>query len=251
MEKDYLAIEYLGQKQFTFTLLITFVAHLVLIYGYHLLPNTKVLDIPVRALNIRLGDSDVDFQEQQQQVDEVAPQPISENNAQLEAAMGKMIRKPEAIKKAVPKKTEQKPVDGFPPVEMPKVNNAVPQQFVRENMVKTPDKTGGSILGNSTADDAEVETNYKQTVSLWVKKFKQQTFYPKDAATKPVVTIRIRIDRKGNIRYSDIYQTSEYEELNQSALNMIRRANPVPAMPDNYPQGELFEFLIPVIFELE
>lgn len=250
MQQDYATIEYLGQKQFSITLLITFIAHLLLIYGWHLLPNTKILDIPVRALNIRLGDGDIDLQEQQQ-ADEATPQPISTNNAQLEAEMSKLIRKPEPEKKLISKKITAKSADAFPPVESPKIGKAIPQQFVRENTAKAPDKISGSVLGNSTADDAEVESNYKQTVSLWVKKFKQQTFYPKDAMVKPIVTIRIRIDRRGNIRYSDIYQQSEYEELNQSALNMVRRANPVPAMPDNYPQGEMFEFLIPVIFELE
>jgi hypothetical protein len=30
---------------------------------------------------------------------------------------------------------------------------------------------------------------------------------------------------------------------------MIRRANPVPAIPADYPAGNLIEFLIPITFE--
>ena len=29
---------------------------------------------------------------------------------------------------------------------------------------------------------------------------------------------------------------------------MIRRANPVPSVPENYPAGSLIEFLIPITF---
>ena len=63
--------------------------------------------------------------------------------------------------------------------------------------------------------------------------------------------VRIRIDRHGNIHYYELEHSTGYEMLDKAAIDMIRRANPVPAVPSDYPQGELLEFLIPVNYQLQ
>lgn len=61
--------------------------------------------------------------------------------------------------------------------------------------------------------------------------------------------VRMCIDRGGNVRYYAIEQSSGLSIFDDAALDMIRRANPVPAVPVNYPASNLVEFLIPISFK--
>ena len=227
-------LEYLGNVHFAAVILLVFVLHLLAGYGWYIMPRAKILNIPVRMLNIRLGDSDAQEQED-------IPPTIIDNTTQLERAESKQIR---------PKPTKPIPQKPILPKPIPINNNLeTPKQFVRALPTENVNKNNGIALGNSTASNAEIKANYEQTVSLWIKKFQ---FYPDEAREKglkgkPVV--RIRIDRRGNIRSNLIETSSGYEEIDRAALDMVRRANPVPAVPDDYPQGEVFDFLIPVTFE--
>lgn len=227
-------LEYLGNVHFAAVILLVFFLHLLAGYGWSIIPRAKILDIPVRMLNIRLGD--VDAQEQ-----EDIPPIIVDNTTQLESAESKQIRP------KLPKPIPQKPT---PPKPIPINNNLeTPKQFVRALPTENTNKNNGIALGNSTSSNAEIKANYEQTVSLWIKKFQ---FYPDEAremGLKGSPVVRIRIDRRGNIRSNLIETSSGYEELDRAALDMVRRANPVPAVPDDYPLGEAFDFLIPVTFE--
>jgi protein TonB len=92
---------------------------------------------------------------------------------------------------------------------------------------------------------------YEQIISLSIQRNK---VYPAEAKTQGLqgqAVIRIRINRQGNILYSRIEKPTRYPILNEAIAEMVRLSNPVPAVPVNYPAGNLFEFLIPVSFRLE
>jgi len=109
----------------------------------------------------------------------------------------------------------------------------------------------GSGLGNIQGGSAEVLRRYEQIISLSIQRNK---VYPAEAKTQGLqgqAVIRIRINRQGNILYSRIEKPTRYPILNEAIAEMVRLSNPVPAVPVNYPAGNLFEFLIPVSFRLE
>ncbi|MBY0406569.1 MAG: energy transducer TonB, partial [Rickettsiales bacterium] len=121
------------------------------------------------------------------------------------------------------------------------------KQFVRTSNAQAK----GSSRANSTAKEAELMSRYEQLISLWIEKFKQ---YPMEARMQGLqgeTVVRIRIDRKGNIRYYILENSTGHQELDRAAIEMVRRANPVPAVPNDYPRGDLIEFLIPVNFHLQ
>lgn len=228
--------------------------HVLALLGISLMPHIRIIDIPVHAMNIRLGDSDV---EQIQDDEVLAPQPSADNSDQLESAMTKLIRKEPSAKaaKKLPAPKVEKPITPADKVtpQQPVVheNSNSPRQFVRDMSADKKLNTQGSVLGNSTDQQAEVKTIYEQTISLWIQKFK---LYPESARAQAMqgsTVIRLRIDRRGNIRYSALEGNTGFEELDRAALDMVRRANPVPAVPNGYPEGEMFEFLIPVNFAIK
>lgn len=235
-------LEYLGNKHFLLTLGATLLFHIIAGYGIYIMPRAKVLDIPVRMLNIRLGDSDVE------EDDSTQAQLISENTAKLENDMARLSR-PDQPKNPQPP-LEKKQTQETPKLTPVKNKPTAPSQFIRDNSTDNVSKNSGVVIGNSIATNAEIKSNYEQIVSLWIKKFQ---VYPEDARQKGYVgtpIIRVRFDRRGNIRRSFIEATSGYEEIDRAALEMVNRANPVPAVPDDYPNGdELLEFRLPVTFK--
>lgn len=132
-----------------------------------------------------------------------------------------------------------------------------PQRYVRE--VGAAPNTGlgsadGSIGGQGTETTMTPTTmqtireRYEQQISSWIQ---QHKVYPAGAnGAEGRVVARMRIDRSGYVRYYAIEQSSGNNVLDAAAIDMIRRANPVPAVPANYPAGSLIEFLIPITFRV-
>lgn len=109
---------------------------------------------------------------------------------------------------------------------------------------------GGQGLENSmtpvTAE--EIRLRYEQQISRWIQ---QHKLYPAAAmGHEGKAIVRMRIDRSGYVRYYALEQSSGNQVLDVAAVDMIRRANPVPAVPPNYPAGNLIEFLIPITFRV-
>ncbi len=132
-----------------------------------------------------------------------------------------------------------------------------PQRFVRE--VGAAPNTGlGQQTGSAGGQGIEttmtpttlqaIRERYEQQISSWIQ---QHKVYPAAAAgAEGRVVARMRIDRSGYVRYYAIEQSSGNNALDAAAIDMIRRANPVPAVPANYPAGSLIEFLIPITFRV-
>ena len=142
-----------------------------------------------------------------------------------------------------------------------------PQQYVREvgapsqqavaaavaNATRTSGAADGAIgsQGNVTSVSEQtaqaVRARYEQEISGWIQ---QHKLYPASAGGREGrVVVRMRIDRAGNVRYYAIEQSSGLRVFDDAALDMIRRANPLPAVPVNYPASNLVEFLIPISFK--
>lgn len=142
-----------------------------------------------------------------------------------------------------------------------------PQRFIRETGMAPPagqvatnanmgqgieqGAVGGegneNVMTPSTAQT--VRERYEQQISAWIQ---QHKIYPSAAAgAEGKVVMRMRIDRTGYVRYYALEQSSGNAALDAAAIDMIRRANPVPAVPADYPAGDLLEFLIPVNFRLQ
>ena len=254
--------EYLDERYFLITIVGAFMLHLTAMYIWNMSPGTQVVDIPVRALNIKLGDGDDTPEEAK------AALPDAGNKNDVENAISKMVQaqefdiparaKPDApdtknnATKALDKAMSSAPNETNAMVQESahKLAN-IAKQFVRANSIQASSKNGGNAAGNSSAKEAEMMSRYEQLISLWIEKFKQ---YPAEARAQGMhgeTVVRIRIDRQGNIRYYILERSTGYQLLDRAAIEMVKRANPVPAVPHDYPHGDLIEFLIPVNFHIQ
>ena len=92
-------------------------------------------------------------------------------------------------------------------------------------------------------------TSYDQKISALIAK---QRFYPPLARSQSLKgngVVRLRINRDGQIISRNMESSTGNKVLDEAALEMVRRANPLPAVPKNYPSGAYLEFLIPVAYQ--
>lgn len=151
-----------------------------------------------------------------------------------------------------------------PTAQQPTVVTGQPTKKVRAPATTTQDVTTTQNVVNhgdgvarqpgvyeGMKDATEIRKRYEQEISAWLEKYKT---YPPAARMlgqhgKPV--LRLRIDRRGNVQFSTLERGSSYRLIDEAALEMVKKANPFPAPPSNYPAGEQLEFLIPVSFDLQ
>ena len=62
--------------------------------------------------------------------------------------------------------------------------------------------------------------------------------------------VELHIDANGNITSSAISESSGFEALDKQALEMVRKASPLP-LPPEVLRGREFTIIVPVAFRLE
>ena len=222
-------------------LAVAVVVHVVALLAIVLWPSVSVKEIPVRSMNITLGAPDMKQVVKAAPV--AAPKPVS--------SKPKPKTKPKQPVKPQPKsrpKVQAKPEAIAPaPVKAevkPKPIIAAPSQFVRRPAEQSTAQPA------SNESPAEAKARYEQTISAWLQRHR---VVPEAARTlgqhgSPVV--RVRINRQGAVIYFAVERSSGYQLIDQAAMDMVRRSNPFPTPPAQYPGGQLLEFLMPVTFNL-
>ncbi len=96
---------------------------------------------------------------------------------------------------------------------------------------------------------ATAMAEYEQLLVAWLEKQKK---YPKRAQRMRIEgegRLRIVIDRSGQTQKITLEQGTGNRLLDKAALEMAKRANPFPPMPENDLRQTL-EFIVPVVFAL-
>jgi protein TonB len=151
-----------------------------------------------------------------------------------------------------PKKSQETVAQETPRRYVRSYGTAPPVNTLTEkaNATFAPSDAVTTVSGNLTSPhdrEQEIRARYEQTLSAWIQ---EHRIYPASARGREGrVVVRVRIDRQGYVRYYALEESAGTDALDRAAVDMIRRANPVPAIPADYPAGNLIEFLIPITFE--
>ncbi|WBO23890.1 energy transducer TonB family protein [Sphingomonas abietis] len=136
---------------------------------------------------------------------------------------------PIATTPALPPTPETKPVDPAPPqpeTAAPKTAAAPPAPQVSSN---TPDTWEGRVLAR-------------------LQKYQRYPGEAKSARQQGVAYIRFRMSRDGHVLSSSLVRSSGFADLDQAALDTLRRADPLPKIPADRPDE--IELSVPVEFYL-
>ncbi len=149
---------------------------------------------------------------------------------------------------------EPKPSEKQPPVP----NRATPEAPIQaaprseaagasrvDGAPKQDKITRAQNAGVSTVD-RRVAQNWQRELVAHLTRFKR---YPGDAKGKTgVAVVSFTLDRTGKIVSVTVARTSGHPALDRAALDMVRRASPLPAPPQAV-TGDLWEFAVPTEFK--
>ena len=96
----------------------------------------------------------------------------------------------------------------------------------------------------------EILVRYEQLISLWMDKHKEYPISARQSNVTGEAVIRIQINRMGDILNYGFERRTGSKELDAAVIRMVEAASPVPKVPENYPEGDIIEFLIPIRFSL-
>jgi protein TonB len=94
-----------------------------------------------------------------------------------------------------------------------------------------------------------VVRNWESLLVAHIERFKRYPLEARERGQQGIVRVAYAVDRDGWVRSSRIVQSSGSADLDQEALAMLARAQPVPRPPDRIPTREL-SFLVPVKFTI-
>lgn len=89
--------------------------------------------------------------------------------------------------------------------------------------------------------------------SLLTREIAKHKQYPKIAQMRGwqgTVKVELQIDNNGNLVASSINTSSGFEALDKQALEMVKKASPLPLPPESL-RNRQFNILVPVTFRLE
>lgn len=90
---------------------------------------------------------------------------------------------------------------------------------------------------------------YIATLMAWLNRHKQYPTEARRARVQGVATVRFTIDPQGRVLDAAITKSSGQALLDEAALDVFTRANPVPAIPRAMAQGPL-TLTVPIEFSL-
>ncbi len=91
--------------------------------------------------------------------------------------------------------------------------------------------------------------DYFSLLIAWLNQHKDYPPTVKKKKQQGTVVLAFSIDRSGTVLTSRVQESSGYPLLDQAALDMLARANPLPAMPDSMPRQRL-RLAVPIEYSL-
>jgi protein TonB len=157
------------------------------------------------------------------------PIPISRAEAPPPAPVRESEPPPPAVIAAAPRSSEPPPAFTAPPPPPPE-----------------PPKPKGPT-------DQEVDSARGNYGSLLSREFAKHKQYPRVAQMRGwqgTTRVELRIDANGNVISSVVSESSGFEVLDKQALEMVRKASPLPLPPETL-RGREFAIIVPIAFRLE
>jgi len=187
---------------------------------------------------------------------EMPPQPevpkVEMPKVESEVALAQ--RKPDKPK-VEKKKPKRKPKPVETPRPVPQITEKAEQQAAaapsksadqaqsqesRESAAKKQESAA------SAAASAQAKLTWESQVAAHLIKFKRS---PRMRYRQPMTTyVQVAIDRQGQVLSLHIIRSSGDDRLDEAAMAMIDRANPLPAPPPDYEDTRLKSINLPVVF---
>lgn len=200
--------------------------------GWHAAESVIVSPSPPVVVNLR------SFEAPPEPVREVAEGP-----EKVERQEEKPEPKPDVV---IPAPLIRLPVPSAAVQEMPEpiIEPVDPGPSVTDT---TAPKSIAAPQGQQVSNNAEA--TWEARLLAHLEKFRRYPARARSAKQQGVVQIRFRMDRAGHVLSAEIARKSGFFALDQAALATLRRAEPLPAIPEALPDE--VELTVPVEFFID
>jgi protein TonB len=155
-------------------------------------------------------------------------------------------KKKKKQKKEKPKPVETPPVMPAKPVEAAKETVAVPAKPAQAEQGAEAIAAAKKEAEMASLAAAAAAANWESQVAAHLGKFKRS---PRMRHRRAMTAyIDVAIDRQGQILSRAIAQSSGDERLDEAALALVDRADPLPAPPPAYEESQLRAIKLPIVF---
>jgi len=129
----------------------------------------------------------------------------------------------------------------------PPAANEPPREFVAPT---PPPEPPPRVRGPSDQDMENARGNYSNLLSREFAKYKQYPRLAQMRGWQGTVKVELHMDANGKLLNSAVIESSNFDVLDRQALEMVRKASPLPPPPDVL-RGRDFTIVVPVVFRLE
>lgn len=121
------------------------------------------------------------------------------------------------------------------------------ESIVSSNKKVTMNNQSTSLNKEAINTSFAYKKNYAATLLTWLEKHKEYPRMARSRRQQGTVIVYFIVDRDGIIITSRIEQTSGYSALDDEALKMLARAQPLPGIPNDI-EGNSLALVVPVEF---
>ena len=124
-----------------------------------------------------------------------------------------------------------------------------PLPFTRDKFEKTPEVL--TRLVNNKEVTNTVRKNYESVLISWLNKHKKYPNIARRRGYEGSVILTFEMDANGNLLSYQIKKVSEHDSLNSAVINMIKKASPMPPVPNKLRSNRSkFSYTVPIHFVL-
>lgn len=117
-------------------------------------------------------------------------------------------------------------------------------------IAQTPDAAVPSSANGANGHSENATVTYIDRLRAWLGRHKYYPQQARRARAEGTVRLYIAVNREGQVLSASISQSSGNTALDRAAIDMVRRAEPLPAMSEGMLRTRL-ELIVPVRFMLE
>lgn len=182
--------------------------------------------------------------EEQEPLEEVVPDMVEVETPEVAVPLPQprpvLEEKPEPEKKPV-EKAEERKKEKKKPAAKPVATASVPTRQAPK--AAAPQRT------ERTTSPGVSPARWQARVSAWLNRHKRYPSGAKRKGEEGTVQVAFTIDPRGRITSSRVSRSSGNPEFDKAALDMLRRASPVPAPPKEIAKPSM-PISVPVVFNL-